>query len=421
MNRTCPHCGTPLPENAAFCPHCARDLHGRKQPRVPTPMRRRFLLGLLCAAVLAAAGIGLFYARRPYVPQVYDSGSAGEVHYTLDGTAYQLTVAWPSNRCNPAPDIHQSGREGDVNRWPSRLYVNYKDSGTDGWDEFSQQVASVHMEVEQDPQGASDLIAEEPVNRDAYSPDAAMVSVLEFSGGCGEPQVVWVITMNNGDIIRLRQTMHVTLIHTHVYDYHDYPMETMDQLKALLDQIQAETNRLDEVIVYLPPVTYTGQLELTGRSYEFHGCTDGSGRTVFTDTVQVATADSYWINYFCDIDFVGSGGGVGLSMSDNCRAERCSFTGWRTAMLGYGTAWVSLGECDLRNNTIGFHFNSTGQSANHYLFNDNVFADNTTAMLLENVPTDQAIELDGCRFTGNGTDIDNRCDHPLDLSQAVFE
>ncbi len=343
------------------------------------------------------------------------------MHYTLDGTAYQLTVAWPGNRCSPAPDIHQSGRESDVTRWPSRLYVNYKDAGTDGWDEFSRQVASVHMEVEQDPQGASDLIAEEPVNRDQYSPDAAMVSVLEFTGDCGEPQVVWVITMDNGDIIRLRQTMHVTLIHTHVYDYHDYPMETMDQLKALLDQIQAETNRLDEVIVYLPPVTYTGQLELTDRSYEFHGCTDGSGRTVFTDTVQVATADSYWINYFCDIDFVGSGGGVGLSMSDNCRAERCSFTGWRTAMLGYGTAWVSLGECDLRDNTIGFHFNSTGQSANDYLFNDNVFADNTTAMLLENVPTDQAIELDGCRFTGNGTDIDNRCDHPLGVSQTIFE
>ena len=27
----------------------------------------------------------------------------------------------------------------------------------------------------------------------------------------------------------------------------------------------------------------------------------------------------------------------------------------------------------------------------------------------------------GCRFTGNGTDIDNRCDHPLDLDLAIFE
>lgn len=151
--KRCPRCGAALPEAAAFCPHCARDLHLRKRPHIPTPMRRRFLLGLLCAAVLAAAGIGLFYARRPYVPQVYDSGSAGEVHYALDGTAYQLTVAWPDNRCDPAPDIHQSGREEDVTRWPSRLYVNCKDSGTDGWDEFSQQVASVHIEVEQAPPG----------------------------------------------------------------------------------------------------------------------------------------------------------------------------------------------------------------------------------------------------------------------------
>ena len=421
MVRNCPHCGAPLPEHAAFCPHCTQDLHPRKTPRVPTPLRRRALLGLLAAAALCALAAGAACLRRPYEPQVFDSGSTGEVYYTLDGTKYQLTVAWPDNRCQPAPDIYQSGRESDVTRWPSRLYVNYTDTGADAWDEFSRQVDAVRTEVEQDPRGASALTAEAPVNRDEYSPDAALVSVLEFTGSCGEPQVIWVITMRNGDQIRIRQTIHVTFIRTYTYDYRDYPMDTMEQLRTLLTQIESETEHLDEVIVNLPPVTYTGQLELTGRSYEFHGCTDGSGRTVFTDTVQVASRDSYWLNYFYDIDFTGSGGGVGLSFSESGRAVRCRFSGWRTAVLGYGTAWVSLSGCDLRDNTVGFHFNSTGQSANDSLYTDNVFQRNTTAMLLENVPTDMTLDLAGCRFSGNGINIDNRCGHPLDLSQAVME
>ncbi len=419
MERICPHCGTPLPDEAAFCPHCARNVRERKTQKIPIPLRRKVLLGLLALVVLAALGGGMYWTARPYVPQEYDG--IGEVYYTLDDTAYQILVAWPNDRCAPAPDIYQNGRAEETTRWPSRLYVNYKDTGADGWDVFSQQVDAVRVEVEQDENGASDLVAEEPTVRDDYSPDAAMVSTLDFAGDCGEPQVVWILEMKNGDVIRVRQTMHVTLINSYVYDYHDYPMETMEELQALVEQIGEETDRLDEVLIYLPPVTYEGKLELTGRSFEFHGCTDGTGRTVFTDTVQVATKDSYWLNFFYDIDFVGSGTGVGLSFAESGRATRCTFTGWKTAVLGYGYAWVNVIECQVTDNQTGFHFNSIGQSANHTLYTDNVFARNGTAVLLENVPTDLMMDFSGSVFTDNGTDIDNRCAQPVDLSQATFD
>ena len=32
MEQICPHCGASLPEEASFCPHCARDIHSRKTP-----------------------------------------------------------------------------------------------------------------------------------------------------------------------------------------------------------------------------------------------------------------------------------------------------------------------------------------------------------------------------------------------------
>ena len=44
-----------------------------------------------------------------------------------------------------------------------------------------------------------------------------------------------------------------------------------------------------------------------------------------------------------------------------------------------------------------------------------------TAVLLENVPTEMTIYCDGSVFSGNGTDIDNRCGHSVDTSGAVFE
>ena len=139
-----------------------------------------------------------------------------------------------------------------------------------------------------------------------------------------------------------------------------------------------------------------------------------------TDTVHVATEQAYWLNFFYDIDFVGDGSGVGLSFSVNGRATDCTFTGWKTAVLGYGYAWVNVIGCHLADNQVGFHFNSTGQSANHSLYNDNRFENNGTAVLLESVPTDMTLDFVGSVFAGNGTDIDNRCDHSLDLSQAVF-
>ena len=138
-----------------------------------------------------------------------------------------------------------------------------------------------------------------------------------------------------------------------------------------------------------------------------------------TNTVQVTTEQAYWINYFYDIDFIGDGG-VGISSSVKSWAERCSFTGWKTGVLGYGTAWVNIIDCLFEDNEVGFHFNSTGQSASHSLYNDNRFRHNGIAVLLEQVPTDMALDFVGSEFMENETDVDNRCGHSVDLSQAVF-
>ena len=36
------------------------------------------------------------------------------------------------------------------------------------------------------------------------------------------------------------------------------------------------------------------------------------------------------------------------------------------------------------------------------------------------VPTDMTLYFDGTTFSGNGADIDNRCGHSVDTSNAIF-
>ena len=48
-------------------------------------------------------------------------------------------------------------------------------------------------------------------------------------------------------------------------------------------------------------------------------------------------------------------------------------------------------------------------------------AGNGIAVLLKQVPNKLTLNFPGCRFTGNGADIDNRCGQELNLSEAIFE
>lgn len=417
MQHKCPHCGAALPEGAAFCPHCAKDVHPRKDTGTPTPLRKKALLGLLALAVVLAAGLGIWYANRPYVPQEFDG--VGEVYYESGDKTYQLLVAWPNDRCMPAPDIYQQGAPDEQYRWPSRWYVNDAATGADAWPEFEPLVEQVTVEVVQDENAADPLVAGEPSHREDYSPDAAMVSSLDFTGSSGEPQVVWTIQMKNGDMIRVRQNIHISLILTHEYHWQDYPMNTLEELQSLMDDIAAQVNPADEVILYLPPVTYEGDLELC-RSFEFHGNTDGAERTVLKGSLtMLETGGYYWINYFYDLDFMGDGTNTGITALSKAWAIGCSFTGYKNGLLTQGGAWVNVTECTFADNEVGLFYNSTGQSVSDDRFFDNTFTDNGTAVLLMSVPTDLTLYFDGTTFSGNGVNVDNRCGHSVDLSRAV--
>ena len=416
MEHSCPRCGAPLPEGAVFCPHCARDIHTRLSLAPPSPLPRKLLLGLLALAVLSAAVCtGLWLQLSP---KTYDG--YGEVLYPGKNGSYQLLISSIGNRFTPQPiNTFQSEPDGQY-RTTSCLFVNEAGSERGAGQAFWEEMASVTTAFVGQEDSPSPMYCSPPAYNEAV-PEADLVSLLDFTGRSSPAELVWTFSMKNGDTIHLRQQIEVEVIETLDYYPEDYPMRTAEELQALVDQINREVPWPTLVNLHLPPVTYEGGLVIGTRAINLYGSTGESGaRTTFTDTVQVSVSADH-ITYFYDLDFAGEGTGTGVHVSSYFRATGCTFTGWETGVLAGGSSWTNVIGCRFQDNQVGFRFNSSGERANHSLFNDNTFVSNETAVLLEQVPTDITLNFQGCVFSRNRQNILNSCSQPLDLSQAIFE
>ena len=413
--KVCPHCGAPLPETASFCPHCAQTICPRRQAAVPSYRRRKILRGAMVLILLAAVAAGVYFRVNP---DTYDAW--GEVYYTdADGT-YQLLLTFQNERFTSQPEItEQAEAEGEY-RMPCRLFINHVATGANAGQMFMQKVGSITTEICQPEDSPSPMTCSQPEYWD-LSPEAARVSLVGYTGRSAPGELVWTFQMKNGDTIRLHQKIVVELIETYDYGPEDSPMGTIGELQALVDRISEEVPLPAVVNLHLPAVTYEGGLTIGERPINLYGSEDSAGnRTAFTDTVRVSAQDGP-ITCFYNLDFAGSSTGVGVCASARFRGENCTFTNWETGVLGSGDEWVNVIGCRFEENGVGFHFNSSGGYATHTMFNDNVFLRNDTAVLLERVPTQETLNFQGCRFTGNSTDIDNRCGQPVEISQAIFE
>ena len=415
LSKPCPHCGAPLPEAASFCPHCARSLRSPRElspPRRLSGRARRGALALLCLLGLALA---VWLCTRP---RVYDNGTA-EVIYTDGDGSYQLLLNYFGDRFQPMGEYAEKVEEGTTSHKPSRLFVNHVDTGVNAKDAFRRKVDSVSVELLQ-PGGPEPWQCSGPEISD-YDLEAAYRTILTYTHRSGSMELRWTIRMKNGDTIRLYQRMELGVIPTRHFYPEDAPMDTLEDLQALVEEINRTIP--PDVIVYLhlPAVTYQGSLVLAERSINLIGSQGPEGeQTTFTGTLQ-ATAQKGYICQFDGLRFAGDGEGVGLSASARVNLTGCHFAGWRTGVLCYGSSWVNAKDCVFTDNAVGFHFHSGGENANDHMYSGNLFQRNGTAVLLESVPGDQALYFAGTRFSRNGTDIDNRCRHEADISQAIFE
>ena len=414
--KRCPHCGAQLPNEAAFCPHCAASIHPRTEVKPPRPMPGRALRNALMALLILAIGLTSWLCTRP---KVYDNGTA-EIIYTDNDGSYQLLLNYFGDRFQSMTDYSEELEEGTTSNKPSRLFINHVDTGVNAKEAFLRKVEAINVELLRGGDSLEPWQYTQPQASD-YDLEAASRSILTYTDRSGDMELRWTIRMKNGDTIRLYQRMALGVVPTRHFYPEDVPMDTVDDLQALVDEVN-ETITSDVIVyIHLPAVTYEGSLLLEQRSMNLIGSEGSDGtRTTFTDTLQ-ATAQKGYICQFQNLCFTGDGEGVGVSASARINFNHCQFTGWRTGVLCYGSSWVNIKDSVFEDNAVGFHFNSTSDNRNDHMYSGNLFRRNGTAVLLESVPSDQPLYFEGARFSRNGTDIDNRCGQKVDISQAVFE
>lgn len=263
-----------------------------------------------------------------------------------------------------------------------------------------------------------DISCTQPARNTDYVPDSAAIIYIDYIATTTDrhsAELTLSIQMKNGDILRLHRTQIIDVYMVYDYTADDAPMDTVQDLQALLKQIEATTRANDEINIHLPPVTYTEEFVWNGRPVSFIGSTDGAGhRTTFAAPVQV-TSQSGWIT------FTGPGSGTGLSVSARAHLTDCLVAGWDTGVLAHTNAWVNIDTSIIEGNAVGFHFNAETGIPSDVWFQDNIFRDNATAVLLEQVPNGIPLEFPGSQFEGNGQDIDNRCGQKLGLEDAIFQ
>ena len=414
--RPCPHCGVSLPDDAAFCPFCAEHIRPRQTVKVPSHLWRK---GLRYAAVLVALVL-LAAAIYSYVtPNVYDAW--GELTYPLDGNDYHLAVTFRNDGAPEAEYTVQTEAEGRYDR-AAKLFITHVDSGMDAGQMFNQQIDSAYVQVTQPEDSPSPVTWLQPEFQNDPATEGLLLSVLNFTGQSrGPAEIAWTIHMKNGDTIILRQRMNLAPVDSLHYYPEDWPMDTIEELQALVEQIQAEVPLPTVVHLHLPPVAYEGGLTIDGRTINLYGSLgEHNMRTTFLGPV-VYKPEKDPQGFIQYIDFQGSGTGTGLTVEADCHVEDCGFSGWDTGLLIGGEDWADPVGCLFEHNKVGFRFDSGGSYVNASRFEGNAFLDNGTAVELLRVPGDKTLYFDGCRFAGNDADLSNPAGHPVNISYATFE
>ncbi len=420
VSKKCPYCGQALHNDSVYCPHCNRSITPRQTPEPPHPFPRKFLYVLIALLVAVAVGVGVYLYTRP---KTYDCGEFGELYYTYDdGVTYQLIFGYKDDHFNPIHVAEQKSELDAPYRFPIRMYVHRVDNQANVGAFFLKEVQYIQAYTEITSQkGDKDIqfTTTHPAPH-AVDSEAALVSFVDYLGAEFTGNIIWELHMKNGDTLVMRQPMVSQLIQTIDILPQDAPMETIEELQTLVDQI-ADTIPIETIVnLHLPAVTYTGSLEINGRPINLFGNEKNGQRTTFTDTLKLLS-EKEWIIEVDGIDFVGNGTGVGLSAMHRTHIRNCTFSGWKTAVLAYGNSWVNIQSSHFEDNEVAFHFNSTGVTASNTQYPNNEFINNGTAVLLEQVPTDVSISFRNSHFQGNGTDVENLCNHEVDLSGAIIE
>lgn len=137
MSKNCRYCGKPLPEEAAFCPYCARSqLDAQEAPEPPrSPKKPPLILIPLLAAAALLLCVGWRLSRTPQPIEVPPETSA-ETTAPPETTLPPETTA-PTTEAETEP-TGEAVPAGTTSRWVQGDRIAELSEGLDGYFEYSE-------------------------------------------------------------------------------------------------------------------------------------------------------------------------------------------------------------------------------------------------------------------------------------------
>ncbi len=432
-DKKCPHCGAPLAQDASFCPHCTATLAQRRVIALPRAGHRRSRWLLLAAVIAAAAAAVVLWLSRPGGTPPEDTAgkedaaqaaadpylAACQTYYTgADGREYHVfTAVTPSieGRTDPVGYRSELIPAGGTVDFPATVMV--EDAVTQDYaaEDFAALLDSWDVSVTA-PEGVSRVKLWDAEEETPESP-ALLYRRLRADPTCTHNEVVWTLRMKSGDVLHLTMTVEFEEQTTLYFGRQDAPLETAQELQALLDDIAGACDADTSVTVYLPEVTYDAPITV-GCAVELVG----SG-TTFTAPITVAPLKNTDLTRafvrFRQINFTGDGSGTGITAAAPTYLEESRVTGWAVGGEAVTGGWLYLRGSHVADCGVGIRYNSAYSSSYTYFADKMTFVQNGTALELLCLPPNSYAALDDCRFRGNGTDVYNPGGYRIEVNNGT--
>lgn len=397
------------------------------------PYCRLHLLAACLAAALVALAVWLWPAAETE-PQRPDSAAdpaaatdpapdpylaACQTYYTAgDGREYHVFTAMTPNLYDPTTPVGYCCRlipDGSGNDFPATVMV--EDAVTQDYaaEDFAALLDSWDVSVTA-PEGVSRVKLWDAEEETPESP-ALLYRRLRADPTCTHNEVVWTLRMKSGDVLHLTMTVEFEEQQALRITPEDAPLETAQELQALLDRLAEEYDADTSITVELPDVTYDAPVSV--------GCAvtlKGSG-TAFAAPVTVTplsdTERCHAYVRFSEVSFEGDGGGTGVIARAPTYLENCRVTGWDVGALAVNGGWVYLHGGYIGGNGVGARYDSAYSNSYTYTIRRIDFLNNTTALELLCLPPNSYAALDDCRFRGNGTDVYNPGGYRIEVNNGT--
>lgn len=394
------------------------------------PYCRLRLLAACLAAVLAAALLLLLPRRAELPPADAETPTAPDAamdpyltacqtYYTgADGREYHVfTAVTPSieGRTDPVGYRSELIPAGGTVDFPATVMV--EDAVTQDYaaEDFAALLDSWDVSVTA-PEGVSRVKLWDAEEETPESP-ALLYRRLRADPTCTHNEVVWTLRMKSGDVLHLTMTVEFEEQTTLYFGRQDAPLETAQELQALLDDIAGACDADTSVTVYLPEVTYDAPITV-GCAVELVG----SG-TTFTAPITVAPLKNTDLTRafvrFRQINFTGDGSGTGITAAAPTYLEESRVTGWAVGGEAVTGGWLYLRGSHVADCGVGIRYNSAYSSSYTYFADKMTFVQNGTALELLCLPPNSYAALDDCRFRGNGTDVYNPGGYRIEVNNGT--